>query len=73
VTVTNPDGTTVSLGKYPFIKQAGNGASTGKAALTAWKPPAYGHYTVTATGWILDSSGTSTRRAAPTTSGSPTA
>ena len=57
VTVTNPDGTTTNLGKYPFIKQAGKGATTGKAALTAWKPPAYGYYTVTATGWILDTSG----------------
>lgn len=57
VTVTNPDGTAASLGTYPFIKQAGNSASTGKAALTAWKPPAYGRYTVKATGWILDTSG----------------
>jgi hypothetical protein len=57
VSVTNPDGTTTSLGSYPFIKQAGTGATTGKAALTAWKPPAYGQYTVKETGWILDTSG----------------
>jgi hypothetical protein len=57
VQVTGPDGSTVSLGKFPFVKQAGNGATTGKAALTAWKPPAYGRYTVKATGWILDTSG----------------
>ncbi len=57
VAVTGPDGATVSLGKYPFIRQSGTGATTGKSALTAWKPPAYGQYTVKATGWILDTSG----------------
>jgi len=57
VVVTNPDGTTVSLGTYPFLKQSGNGATTGKSAITAWKPPAYGHYTAKVTGWILDTSG----------------
>ena len=54
VSVTGPDGTTVSLGKLPFVQQSGNGPTTGKAAVTAWKPPAYGQYTVTETGWIED-------------------
>jgi hypothetical protein len=57
VQVTGPDGTTVSLGKSPFLRQSGNGPTTGRAALTAWKPPAYGQYTVTETGWILDAWG----------------
>ena len=54
VEVTAPDGTTVSLGKYPFLRQSGAGPTTGKAALTAWVPPAYGQYALTATGWIND-------------------
>ena len=54
VVVTGPDGTTVSLGKSPFFRQSGNGPTTGRTALTAWKPPAYGQYTVTETGWIQD-------------------
>jgi hypothetical protein len=54
VEVTKPDGSTVSLGKFPFLKQSGNGPTTGKSALTAWTPPAYGQYAVKATGWIQD-------------------
>jgi hypothetical protein len=54
VEVTQPDGTTVSLGKYPFLRQNGAGPTTGRAAVTAWVPPAYGQYAVKATGWIKD-------------------
>ena len=54
VAVTGPDGKTVSLGQYPFIRQNGSGPTTGKTALTNWVPPAYGQYTVTATGYIQD-------------------
>ena len=57
VDVTRPDGVTVPLGKFPFIRQSGNTASTGRSALTAWTPPAYGRYTVKATGWIRDTWG----------------
>jgi hypothetical protein len=54
VQVNGPDGSTVSLGKYPFLRQSGAGPTTGKAAVTAWVPPSYGQFTVTATGWIQD-------------------
>jgi hypothetical protein len=54
VDVTRPDGVTVPLGKYPFVRQSGYTATTGRSALTAWTPPAYGQYTVKATGWIRD-------------------
>ena len=54
VEVTGPDGNTVSLGTLPFVKQSGYGPSTGRSAVTAWVPPAYGQYTVKETGWIRD-------------------
>ncbi|MCX6627915.1 MAG: hypothetical protein NTW28_09835, partial [Candidatus Solibacter sp.] len=54
VEVTRPDGVTVPLGEFPFVRQSGYTASTGRSALTAWTPPAYGRYTVKATGWIRD-------------------
>jgi hypothetical protein len=54
VQVTNPDGTTMSLGTYPFVRQNGAGPTTGKTILTAWAPPMYGQYAVTATGYIRD-------------------
>ena len=54
VAVTGPDGKTTSLGQYPFVRQSGSGPTTGKTALTAWYPPAYGQYTVTATGYLQD-------------------
>jgi hypothetical protein len=54
VAVTGPDGTTTSLGQYPFVRLSGSGPTTGKTALTAWVPPAYGQYTVTATGYFRD-------------------
>jgi hypothetical protein len=57
VAVTGPNGATVSLGTYPFLRQSGSGASTGSLVLTSWKPPAYGRYTAKVTGWIYDTSG----------------
>jgi hypothetical protein len=54
VSVTNPDGSTVSLGQYPFLRQSGLKPTTAKSAITAWVPPAYGQYTVKAAGWIRD-------------------
>ena len=54
VAVTGPDGAATSLGRYPFVRQSGSGPTTGKPALTAWIPPAYGQYAVTATGYIQD-------------------
>ncbi len=57
VEVTAPDGTAMPLGTLPFVRQSGRGPSTGRPVLTAWTPPAYGHYTVKAAGWILDAWG----------------
>lgn len=55
VQVTGPDGKTVDLGTHPFVgKSAGGWPTTKVAALTAWRPPAYGYYTVTAKGWTAD-------------------
>jgi len=57
VQVTAPDGTVTNLGTANFLAKSGNGPSTKAAAFTSWKPPLYGRYTVTATGWILDTAG----------------
>ena len=40
--------------RRPSSGKTGQWPTTKKPAFTAWKPPAYGHYTVTATGWIAD-------------------
>jgi len=73
VDVTRPDGVTVPLGKYPFVRQSGNTATTGRSVLTAWTPPAYGQYSVKATGWIRDIRGNKYRAAELIPSGSPIA
>ncbi len=57
VRVTGPDGSTVDLGTAPFVAKSGNGPTTRKSTFTAWRPQAYGRYTVTATGWIADVTG----------------
>ncbi len=58
VKVSGPDGSTVDLGTSRFVvKSSGTGPTTKVAALTAWKPQAYGRYVVTATGWIQDQQG----------------
>ena len=57
VNVVGPDGSRIDLGTAPFVAKSGNGPTTKKAALTAWKPHMYGRYTVTATGWIRDAAG----------------
>jgi hypothetical protein len=54
VEVTGPDGVAVPLGTLPWVRQSGKGPTTGRAAFTAWVPPAYGQYSVKATGWIND-------------------
>jgi hypothetical protein len=54
IEVTGPDGKTTSLGKAPFVAQRGLSATTRKPEFTSWRPPAYGQYTVKATGWITD-------------------
>ncbi len=60
VSVTGPDGRTVDLGTAPFRGRKGLGPTTGNSAFLRWKPPAYGRYTVRATGWIEDVSGNRT-------------
>ncbi len=54
IQVTGPDGVTTDLGKYPFIGKTGQWPTTSRSAFTAWKPSAYGQYTVKAKGWIED-------------------
>ena len=54
IQVTGPDGITRDLGTAPFIGQSGQWPTTRRSALTAWQPPAYGEYTVKATGWVSD-------------------
>jgi len=71
VEITGPDGAAVSLGKYPFIRQSGTGATTGKSALTAWKPTA-GTRPGSPAGFSTRAA-TNTRPAAHTISGSASA
>ena len=54
ISVTGPDGKTTDLGTAPFVGKAGDWPTTKKSAFTAWKPTAYGAYTVKATGWTAD-------------------
>jgi hypothetical protein len=54
VEVTSPDGSVTPLGTLPWVRQNGKAPTTGRPVLTAWTPPAYGQYAVTATGWIQD-------------------
>ncbi|HEU5287584.1 MAG TPA: hypothetical protein VFV20_04215 [Candidatus Limnocylindria bacterium] len=57
VRITQPDGTTVDLGSAPFVARTPLGLTTKNAKFTQWKPPAYGRYTVRATGWTQDAWG----------------
>jgi hypothetical protein len=57
VKITLPNGTIVNLGTASFTAKRGNGATTGNATFTAWKPPMYGNYSIEAYGWILDAWG----------------
>ena len=54
VQVTNPDGKVVDLGTAQFVGNSGVWPTTKYAPFTGWKPPAYGFYTVKATGWTVD-------------------
>ena len=54
VKVTSPDGVRTDLGTYRFVARRGSGATTKNVKFTSWKPPAYGRYSVEASGWIED-------------------
>ena len=55
IVVTSPDGKSrISAGVALRRRRAGSGRPPGRSAITAWKPPAYGLYTVACTGWIAD-------------------
>ena len=54
IKVTNPDGSVQDLGTAPFIGKTGQWPTTRRSSVTAWRPPAYGQYTVRATGWLAD-------------------
>ncbi len=54
VEVTNPDGSVTNLGSAPFVGTTGIWPGTKDARFTQWVPPAYGRYTVKATGWTED-------------------
>ncbi len=57
VQVLAPDGAVTSLGTARFVAKSGNGPTTRNSAFTAWRPKAYGRYTVRASGWIPDQTG----------------
>ncbi len=54
IKITNPDGTVTDLGTAPFVGASGQWPTTKRSAFTAWKPPAYGYYTVQLSGHIED-------------------
>ena len=54
IKVSGPDGTTTDLGKAAFVGLAGRWPTTRNPRFTQWRPPAYGRYTVTTTGWLAD-------------------
>lgn len=57
VKIAGPDGSVATFGPSKFVAKSGNGPTTKNTSITAWKPPAYGRYTVTAAGWISDAAG----------------
>jgi hypothetical protein len=57
IQVTGPDGKTADLGTQHFIGNIGQWPTTKNSLITAWKPSAYGYYTVKETGWINDTWG----------------
>ncbi|MFB3827120.1 MAG: hypothetical protein ACE15B_10140 [Bryobacteraceae bacterium] len=54
VQITNPDGSVTDLGRAAWLGKAGQYPTTKRREFTAWRPPAYGRYTVRAAGWIAD-------------------
>jgi hypothetical protein len=54
VQIANPDGTVTDLGTAHWAGAKGQWPTTKAAAFTAWKPPAYGYYTVKMSGYTQD-------------------
>jgi hypothetical protein len=54
VQVTNPDGSMTDLGKARWAGAKGQWPTTKVGAITAWKPPVYGYYTVKLSGYLQD-------------------
>ena len=57
VQIAGPDGSVATYGPSKFLAKNGYGPTTKNTSITAWKPQAYGRYTVTASGWIADATG----------------
>ncbi|MBI4874178.1 MAG: hypothetical protein HY822_06050 [Acidobacteria bacterium] len=55
--ITAPDGKVTNLGSFPYIANSGQWPTTRNGAVTAWRPPVYGEYTVRLRGWISDTWG----------------
>lgn len=54
IQVTDPSGKTADLGTAGFKDLRNGRPTTGNRAFTAWRPAAYGRYSVVAKGWIAD-------------------
>ena len=54
VQITNPDSSVTDLGNSRWAGAKGQWPTTKAAAFTAWKPPAYGYYTVKMSGYMQD-------------------
>ncbi|MFB3825180.1 MAG: hypothetical protein ACE15B_00375 [Bryobacteraceae bacterium] len=54
VSITDPAGKTAELGTFRYVGNSGQWPTTRNPALTSWRPPAYGQYTVKMHGWIAD-------------------
>jgi hypothetical protein len=54
VQITNPNGSVTDLGTARWAGARGQWPTTKAAAFTAWKPPAYGYYTVKVSGYTQD-------------------
>ena len=57
LSVAGPDGSQTFVGTKSFLGKTGTGPTTKDPRFTAWKPTAYGLYTVTAKGWMQDLAG----------------
>ncbi|MBI4902687.1 MAG: hypothetical protein HY820_03580 [Acidobacteria bacterium] len=54
VEITSPDGKTTDLGSFNYAGNSGQWPTTRNSVITAWRPPAYGQYTVKLAGTVYD-------------------